>query len=76
MYGFTDVDDSQPNVWKSNEDAGVSVDPENYGSDRERRALRENVRWRLVGASACLLVSRCDLTSASRESLFSGVPNR
>jgi NAD(P)-dependent dehydrogenase (short-subunit alcohol dehydrogenase family) len=31
-YGFTDVDGSQPNVWKYNEDieAGLNADPENY----------------------------------------------
>ena len=31
-YGFTDVDGSQPNVWKYMQDveAGVSADPENY----------------------------------------------
>jgi hypothetical protein len=31
-YGFTDVDGSQPNVWKHNEDveAGISARPEDY----------------------------------------------
>ena len=31
-YGFTDIDGSQPNVWKYNEDveAGLAVDPERY----------------------------------------------
>ena len=31
-YGFTDVDGSQPNVWKYNEDveAGLNADPERY----------------------------------------------
>ena len=32
IYGFTDMDGSQPDVWKYNEDveAGVNADPENY----------------------------------------------
>lgn len=32
IYGFTDIDGSQPDVWKYNEDveAGVSADPKNY----------------------------------------------
>jgi NAD(P)-dependent dehydrogenase (short-subunit alcohol dehydrogenase family) len=32
IYGFTDLDGSQPNVWKYNEDveAGISADPEKY----------------------------------------------
>jgi NAD(P)-dependent dehydrogenase (short-subunit alcohol dehydrogenase family) len=32
IYGFTDLDGSQPNVWKYNEDveAGVSANPESY----------------------------------------------
>jgi len=32
IYGFTDIDGSQPDVWKYNEDveAGVNPDPENY----------------------------------------------
>jgi NAD(P)-dependent dehydrogenase (short-subunit alcohol dehydrogenase family) len=32
IYGFTDVDNSQPNVWKYNEDveAGLNPDPVNY----------------------------------------------
>jgi NAD(P)-dependent dehydrogenase (short-subunit alcohol dehydrogenase family) len=31
-YGFTDVDDSQPNVWKYNDDieAGLQADPDDY----------------------------------------------
>ena len=32
IYGFTDIDGSQPDVWRYNEDvdAGVDADPENY----------------------------------------------